>query len=175
MILPSLETMRRRCCNCYVPKYQDIVNDNKTKIDNWPSTLNADCRFVSDIYISARIGSYMKVHFMAKLHDDSKIVERLTVIESRGLQVFEQFFPRDVADIANRIIFTEMSIFDELGKQKGTIKYREVVESYVHTNNDSKVPQANNYIRKCLGQTPISDSNVVFKSLTTENVEKQLS
>jgi hypothetical protein len=66
------------------------------------------------------------------------------------LQVFELFFPKTVAEVANRMVFDEISVFDELGKDKNKIKYRELIQSVVHTNNDSRIPHANNCVREML-------------------------
>jgi hypothetical protein len=153
--------------------YQNIFANCKTK-KKWSKTLDSDIRFIPDIYIAKVLGPFLKVHFMAKLHLDTGIIERLTVIESRGLQVFENFFPKNVADIANRIIFDEISVFDELGKEKNTIKYRELIQSVVHTNNDSRIPHANNCVREMLGKTEISDVIPNYGDVEPWTIDHQL-
>ena len=131
-------------------------------------------RFIPDIYAAKTFNKFLKVHFMAKRHPDTGLIERLTVIESRGLEVFNNFLPENVAQIANRIIFNETSIFDELEPQRGSIKFDELVQSVVHSNNDSKIPLASNLIRNSLGKPSIPDSIPEYALLKTCNYEYNL-
>jgi hypothetical protein len=151
-----------------------IYHDESTTKGKWPQNIGAELRFVPDIYISKTLTQYLKVHFMAKKYPDRGLVERLTVIESRGLEVFQHFFPVNVAKVAHRIIFNEMSIFDEFRNQRNTVKYQELIQCVVHTNNDSRIPHANNFIRHSM-KTPLIP-NVIpeYHKIATTDIDIQL-
>jgi hypothetical protein len=153
---------------------RSIYHAESTTKDKWPQNIDAELRFVPDIYISKTLSKYLTVHFMAKKYPDRGLVERLTVIESRGLEVFQHFFPENVAKVAHRIIFNEMSIFNEFHNQQNTVKYQELIQSVVHTNNDSSIPHANNYIRQSMNMPLIPNLIPEYNKISVRDIDMQL-
>jgi len=164
---------------CPASIMNDISNVQKSSLKKRKFS---EGRFIPDVYVRINVAPNLYVHFMAKKYASSGLIERLTVIESRGFRVFKVFLNDEVAKIACRIVHNDIPIFTGVDMTK-TVKYKELLNAITHTNGEANILSINNYYRSRVGAdlvpedvpdyVPRSDNQGHLSSAQEQNLWKE--
>lgn len=166
----------------YLCPEEFIDNLDQFEFQEYKASNYDGCRFIPDLYIEVRASKELSLHCMVKSREDG-INEKIVAIYSKGMESFSYVLPARSREIARRIIFNDISVFDEVDYDydpkkdddvRPPIKYTELITGVVSRNNNSSIPIANNFIRHKYGLPLIPDHLPDYETVTFETIDKLL-